>query len=147
NQNASARALETPEAVVKRDRALVAAAEAKLQTAVGPRLAEREDFPQLVNSIAKLQSALVRVDVIGDAPREFPKKFLVSPLANKNVVVEAELVGPTPISDPTLQGQGFLGLIHTNTLAANTAIVAAFDDDSEKEKGFSLPGGAVVQDG
>lgn len=147
NQNASARALETAEAVVKRDRAMASAAEAKLQAAVGPRLAGREDFLEIIDSIAKMQSALVRVDIIGAGPQTLPKKFAISPLGNKNFLVETEFIGPAPISDPTLQGQGYLGLIHTNNLAANTAIVATFDDISEKEHGFSLPRGAAIQDG
>jgi hypothetical protein len=147
NQNASARALETAEAVVKRDRAMAAAAEAKLQAAVGPRLTGREDFIEIVDSIAKMQSALVRVDIVGNGPQTFPKEFTISPVANKNVLVETEFIGPAPISDPTLQGQGYLGLIHTNNLAANTVIVATFDDNSTKEHGFSVPQGAAIQDG
>jgi hypothetical protein len=94
-----------------------------------------------------MQSALVRVDMIGAGPQTLPKEFTLSPLGNKNIVVETEFIGPAPISDPTLQGQGYLGLIHTNNLAANTAIVATFDDNSEKEHGFSLPRGAAIQDG
>jgi hypothetical protein len=147
NQNASARSLETAEAAVKRDRALAAAAEAKLQTAVGPKLAGRKDFADIVDSIAKMQSSLVRVDIIGDALPALPEKFALSALGNPNVVVEAEFIGPAPVSDPALQGQGYLGLIHTNALAANTAIVATFDDSSEKEHGFSLAREAAVQDG
>jgi multidrug efflux pump subunit AcrA (membrane-fusion protein) len=89
----------------------------------------------------------VRVDVIGKVPQTIPENFSVSPLVNKNLVLEAEFFGQAPVSDAALQGQGYLGLIHTNSLAANTAIIATFEDTSEKEKGFSLPDSAVLQDG
>jgi hypothetical protein len=147
NQNASARTLETAEAVLKRDRALLAAAEAKLQTAVGPRLAAKQNFSDVIDSVAKMQSALVRVDIVGEAPHTAQATFEVSPLANKDVIVEAEFMGPAPTSDATLQGQGYLGLVRTNIFAANTAIAATFDDTSEKTKGFAISHSAVLQNG
>jgi hypothetical protein len=108
NQNASARALESAKAAMKRDRALLEAARARLLTGWGKPLAEREDLPALVKALTALESALVRIDLP-------PNESLFSPptdarlisLSDENRSAEADFLSPAPTTDAQMQGKGF----------------------------------------
>ena len=73
DQNASAKALETADAAMKRDEIALNTAKAQLVTAWGEAIAERPDLPDFVQSLSKLKTVLVRLDLpSGEALRETP---------------------------------------------------------------------------
>jgi hypothetical protein len=147
NQNASARALETADALLKRDRAQLAASEVRRLATFGPKLSQREDLPDILNAVARMEWALVRVDVPPGLMAGPPSKFRVAPLANEQATFDAELLGVAPLADPSMQGQGFLGLIKTNGLSPNIAVAGWIEDLSRKVDGFVVPSGAVLLEG
>jgi len=111
-QNTSARALETAEAAAKRDRLLVASSQTRLLADWGQQLTSRGDLGALVQSLAKHETALVRVDVPAGEPMPFePKTVRVAPLATPDAAHDAELIGPAPAADPQSQGAAFLVLV------------------------------------
>jgi hypothetical protein len=147
NQNASARTLETAEAAVKRDQVQLDLAEAKFRTSLGPALAKRDDLTALMDSLGQLKWNLLRIDILSGAPEKLPESFRVAPLANEKSAFEAELVGPAPVADAAIQGQGFLGLMKTNALAPNTMIAAWFEDSAHLSEAMVIPSTALLQDG
>jgi hypothetical protein len=146
NQNASARALETAEAAVLRDRALLSAAEARFQSSLGPRVSAMDTLSNLMTELANFRWTLARLDVPGPVPPKLETSLQVWPLANEKLKVAAELLGAAPAAETALQGQGFLCLMRTNLLTPNTAIAGFLEDAAESKKGFLIPASAVVQE-
>src|SRR2546427_3513368 len=73
DQNVSTRALEGAEAALIHDRIALDAAQLKLVAAWGKSIATRPDLPAFVQSLASLDTALVRVDLpLGTAVRTPP---------------------------------------------------------------------------
>jgi multidrug resistance efflux pump len=62
-QNASAKAVETAEAVMKHDQIALQAAEVQLLSAWGKGIADQPDLPAFVQSLAARETALVRLDL------------------------------------------------------------------------------------
>lgn len=146
-QNASARSLETAEAAARRDEMLVGLAEAKLRATLGPALAERKDFSEIIEALSKMQWALARVDVLSGAPEKLPPQIRVAPLANESASIPAELLGPAPSAETSIQGAGYLVLIKTNSLASNTAIIGSIPVAGRDREGFFVPAQALLQEG
>ncbi|MGH8629062.1 MAG: efflux RND transporter periplasmic adaptor subunit, partial [Gammaproteobacteria bacterium] len=148
SQNASARALESAEAAMKRDRALLDAARARLLTGWGKALADREDLPAMVKALTALESALVRIDLP-------PNESLSSPptgahlgsLSNDNLSAEADFLDPAPTTDAQMQGKGFLFLLRTNSpeLRPDTAVTGFLKIRGELLQGVAVPRSAVVR--
>jgi multidrug efflux pump subunit AcrA (membrane-fusion protein) len=146
-QNASARAMETAEANMKRDQTLIGLAEAKLRAAVGRDLVERKDFGEIIQGLSKMEWALARIDVLAGAPEKLPANVRVAPLANENAMISAELIGMAPAADAAVQGRGFLLLIKTNSLAPNTAIVGSIEVSGHDTESLLVPASALLQEG
>ncbi|HUS35430.1 MAG TPA: hypothetical protein VM680_08780 [Verrucomicrobiae bacterium] len=146
-QNASARALEAAEATARRDEMLVGVAEAKLRATLGPALTERQDFSATIEALSKMQWALARIDVLAGAPEKLPPQIRVAPLANESASIPAELLGPAPSAETSIQGNGFLLLIKTNSLTPNTAIIGSIPVPGRDHAGFFIPAKSLLQEG
>src|SRR3989442_5744380 len=117
DQNISTRALEGAEAALIRDRIALDAAQLKLVAAWGKAIATRPDLPAFVQSLASLDTALVRVDVpLGTALRAPPTGARIAAATAPELPVEAQFLGPAVTADPQMQGQGFLFLLGASSL-------------------------------
>jgi len=146
-QNASARALETADATARRDQTLAGLSEAKIRASLGPGFIGRKDFSEILDRLTKMDWAIARIDVLNGAPDEPTTKVRISPLANENAIIPAELLGTAPSADVSVQGRGFLVLIKTNSLAPNTAIVGFIEVPGHAHEGFLIPAAALLQEG
>jgi len=147
DQNASAKALETAEATMKHDQNALNTAKAQLVTAWGVAIADRSDLADFVQSLSKLETVLVRLDLpSGEAPRETPTGArLIVP--GQTQTVEAGYVGRAPTVDPQSQGNGFL-FIATNTsawLAPGLAFTGFLSLAGQPIQGVIVPDNAVVR--
>ncbi len=145
-ENASPRALETAEAVMQRDQAALASAQARLLAGWGKRFAARADLAALTRSLLAQEAALVRVDLpAGEILPSEPRGIRLAPLTGDAPAREAELLGPAPTTDVQAQGQAFLALICDKAPPPGTALTAWLVTDGMAQRGFRLPRTAVVQ--
>lgn len=146
NQNASARALETAEAAVKRDQIALQAAELRLVTAWGKAIVDRQDLDVLIHSLITQESALVRVDVPASEKLEgAPSAARLALLSAPNAPTDAELLGAAVSADPQTLGRGFVFLVKGKSFAPNAAVIAWLTLAGEKEKGVIVPRDAIVR--
>ena len=146
DQNVSTRALEGAEAALIHDRIALDAAQLKLVAAWGKSIATRPDLPAFVQSLASLDTALVRVDVpLGAALRAPPTGARIAAATAPELPVEAQLLGPAVTADPQMQGQGFLFLLGGSSLRPGAAVVAWLSMAGEEEKGVIVPRSAIVR--
>jgi hypothetical protein len=146
-ENASARALEAAEAAMKRDQIALQTAEAQLVCAWGQSVAGQPDLPAFVQALSTLQKVLVRLDLpAGEMTTETPMGArLVVPGTNQPLV--AGFLGQTTVTDPQVQGQGFL-FEATNTparLSPGLAITGYLQLPNELLRGVIVPEAAVVR--
>ena len=146
NQNVSARAVETAETTVQRDRIAIEAAQLRLVTTWGKNIAGRKDLDVFIHRLIAQEAALVRIDV---PPAERisgpPAAARVSPLFAPDTAWPAELAGEAVTADPQTLGRGYLFVLNTNALAANSAVVAWLTLPGEEEKGAIVPREAIVR--
>jgi hypothetical protein len=91
----------------------------------GRAVAERPDLLAFVRSLAASESAVVRIDLpAGEVIKSPPPSACIVVAAAEDRPVAAQLIGPSPLVDPQVQGQGFLFLIKTNSarLIPGTAV-------------------------
>jgi hypothetical protein len=146
--NASARALESAQAAVDRDSAQAESARARFAVTWGKALADREDLPKFVDSLARDESVLVRIDLpAGEFLKSPPLGARLIALGNENTPVDAELIGAAPAVDPQTQGQGFLFLVrsHEPALVPGAAVVGYIKTAGEAQSGVTIPRNAVVR--
>ena len=108
DQNASARALETAEAAMNKDRITLESVQLRLLAGWGKEIASRADLPAFVGSLAARQrAALVRVDVpIGEHPKAPSVSGRVAPAGATENTIEAQILGPAPTTDPQRKARG-----------------------------------------
>ncbi len=145
NQNASLQALESAEAAVKRDQLSLETARVRLLATVGRTVAERKDLPALVQSLASLNAALVRIDLLPGQSWEPVAGVRVAPLTSIEKSSEADFVGAAPSADVQSQGLAFLFLLRTNPPAPGTAMVGQLPVSGERVKGWQIPRSALVR--
>lgn len=144
--NASARMVETAEAAMKRDRVLLASAQARLIAAWGPGLADRGDLPALSTLFLKQGASLMRIDLLpGETTGEVPKTARLSALTGEETPFEADVLGPAASADPQTQGVAYLALARTRGLAPGTLLTAFVPREGAAEKGVVLPRGAILR--
>ncbi len=144
--NASDQALETAEAAMRHDDLQVTAAKAHIITDWGKVLASRPDLPDLAKSLLAQDIALVRVDMLGgEALPAEPREIHVLPIMGGGDPVAVEVLGPAPTAEPQAQGVSFLALLKQSPPAPGTQLVALMTNVGEGEKGFGLPGTAIVR--
>ena len=146
-QNASARTLETAEAAAKRDELLFNVASSKLRAAFGPSILQRPDFSEIIQMLSQMQWSLARIDLPSAPQNELGATARIAPLANDSPAINAEILGPAPTADLSVQGRGYLALIKTNSFSPNTAIAGSIETPDHTEKGFLIPSKAVLQEG
>jgi hypothetical protein len=116
NQNASARALETAEAAMNKDRVALESVQLRLLAGWGKEIASRQDLQAFVASLAARQAALIRADLpLGDRPKVPPSGGRVAPVGVPEDVIEAQILGPAPTTDPQTQTEGYLLLAKTDS--------------------------------
>lgn len=144
--NASAKALEDAESAATRDQAQAQAARLKLLGSWGEAIASRQDLPAFMESLGKLESALVRVDLpAGETLKWTPEKARLLTLSGDHI--DASFLGAAPAVDPQTQSQGFLFLVQPNSLklAPGAAVVGHLQAPGEPKAGFAIPGSAILR--
>jgi hypothetical protein len=145
--NASARALETAEAALRRDIAAVATAKARLAAAWGPALAGRTDIEVLSTALLEQKAALVRVDLDpGETLSTNPGTVRFTTLPGDTAPGDGEVLGPAPSADPQVQSAALLTLVRTNGLVPGTVLTAHVPSaGGAAEKGVLLDRGAILR--
>lgn len=144
--NASAKALEDAEAAAARDQAQTQAARLKLLGSWGEAIASRQDLPAFMESLGKLESALVRVDLpAGETLNWTPNNARLLTLSGDHI--DASFLGAAPAVDPQTQSQGFLFLVQPNSLklAPGAAVVGHLQAPGEPKAGFAIPSSAILR--
>jgi len=147
-QNASARAVETAEAALKRDQAQVEGVRAKLIAVWGRPLIEQKGLRAVVRSLTDHEAVLVRVDLpISETLFSPPTGARIISLAREERSANAEFVGFATSADPQVQGQGFLFLLKENTLGArpDMAVIGYLATGTDPLRGVVVPRGVVVR--
>ena len=150
DQNASARAVDTAGAALKRDQAQVDGVRAKLIAVWGRPLIEQKDFRGLVRSLTNHEAVLVRVDLpFSETLFAPPTGARIVSLAREERSANAEFVGFATSADPQVQGQGFLFLLKENTLGLrpDMAVIGYLATGTDPLRGVVVPRGAVVRSG
>jgi len=145
-QNASTRALETAEAVRKRDQVALESVWPRLALGWGQAVASRPDLPAFARALASQELALVRVDLpLGQALHATPTGGRLAALTAPEHPAEAQFLGPAPSVDPALQSQGFLLLQSTNPLPPGATVVAWLTLPGDAESRVIVPREALLR--
>jgi len=147
DQNASAKALENAQAAMEHDQIALQVAEAQLVAAWGKSVAGEPDPAAFLESLAKLECVLVRLDLpAGDSLSEDPVGARLV-LPGTNAPLEARFLGRATTTDPQVQGAGFLYLA-TNTaarLAPGLALAGFLELPGAPLRGVVVPNAAIVR--
>lgn len=146
--NASERALQAAEATAIHDQAQIQSVRLKVLSSWGSAISERKDLPDLVQSLASLASALVVLQVPGgEVLPGVPTGARIYTLGQETNSVTAQILGPAPLADPQMQGQGFQCLLSPNTakLIPNVSVTGLLSFAGEPRAGVFLPRSAVLQ--
>ncbi len=146
NQNASAKALETAEAAMNKDRVALESVQWRLLAGWGKEIASRPDLSAFVASLAARQAALIRVDLpLGDRPKALPAGGRVALVGAPENVIEARILGLAPTTDPQVQTEGYLLLAKSEALAPGAALVAWLAIPGPVRSGVIVPHEAVLR--
>ena len=145
-QNASTRALETAQAAMAHDEILFNSIQPRLLLSWGKTIASLPDLPAFAHSLAAQETAVVRIDLpLHLALKSPPQSGRLAPLTAPEDLSTAQFLGPAPIADAQLQGQGFLFLQKSKPLPPGAAVLAWLSLPGEAESGVTLPRQAVVR--
>jgi hypothetical protein len=146
-QNASAKALESAKAAMQHNQIALQAVETQLVAAWGESIAEQPDLAGFLESLAKLECVLVRLDLpAGDSVAEAPVGAQLV-LPGTNAPLEARFLGRATTTDPQVQGAGFL-FVATNAvgrLAPGLAIAGFLQLPGTPLNGVVVPNAAIVR--
>ena len=146
NQNASARALETAQATLKRDQLALQAAQLRLLTSWGKTIASRPDLDALAASLVAQEIALIRIDVpASEKMSGMPTGARLALLNKPDAPVEAEFLGPALAADAQTLGQSFIFLAKAKSLPVNAPVQAWLSVHGDIEKGVIVPRDAIVR--
>jgi hypothetical protein len=144
--NASDRAVETADATMRHDGLQLEAAKMHLVGEWGKVLAERADLPELAKRLLAQDAALVQVNMLaGETLPAEPREIKVAPVMGGGDPVSVEVIGPAPMVDAQAQGLSLLVLISKSPPAPGTQLLAWMTSTAEGEKGYSLPGSAIIR--
>jgi hypothetical protein len=144
--NASTRALQTADAAAQRDQLAVQSARDRLALSWGQALARRNDLPSIVQSLASLNSLLVRVDL--PAAEALPSPPVSARLATlSGLLIEAQFLGPASNVDPQTQSRGFILLIKSGASGffPGEAVTGYLKLAGQPLAGVIIPRGAVIR--
>ncbi len=148
DNTASVRAVEAADAILKRDRAVLDAAQTRLLTGWGKVLAGRADLAALARSLVMEEAALIRVDFLaGETLPPEPCRVRVAPLPGDEAPRDAVVIGPAPTADAQAQGAALLALLHAPAPAPGTALLAWVGGGETARHGLRLPRSAIVRHG
>jgi hypothetical protein len=146
DQNASARALETAEAAMNKDRVALESVQLRLLVGWGKEIASRTDLQAFVASLAARQAALIRVDLpLGNRPKAPPVGGRVAPVGAPESGIEAQILSPAPATDPQTQTEGYLLLAKADSLAPGAALIAFLTVPGPARSGVIVPRDAVLR--
>jgi hypothetical protein len=144
--NASARALQTAEANAMHDQLAIQSAKDRLALSWGAAIAGQPNLADAVQSLTSQQTALLRIELpMGQALSSPPSSARISTLSAHSG--DAQLLGPAPNVDPSMQGQGFIYLVKPNTsrLAPGEAVTGYLQLPGEPLSGVIIPRDSVVR--
>ncbi len=144
--NASTRALQAAEAAAAHDLLAIQSARARLVLGWGAAVADRNDLPGFVQSLASLNSALIRIDLpAGEGLPAPPEGARIVTLAGTSVT--AEFLGPVANVDPQTQGCGFVFLLNQNAarLLPGEAVTGWLKTPGAPLTGVVIPRDAIVR--
>jgi hypothetical protein len=145
-QNVSTRALEAAEALVQRDQIAAQAAQLRLTTTWGKDIAGRADLNALVHALIAQESSLVRVDVpVSEKLDGLPTAARLASLSTPDQTMAADFIAASLAADAQTQARGFLFLLPTNALPANSPVLAWLTLGGTVEKGVIIPRDALVR--
>jgi len=146
NQNASGRALEAAEALMKHDRIQLESITPRILIGWGRSIASSSDLPALVRSLSAQEAAIARLDVpLSEGLASPPTAVRIAAINSPDAFVEAELLGPAPSADPQMQGQGFLVLLRANPPPPGAALIAWLRVAGKEQTGVFVPSTAVIR--
>jgi hypothetical protein len=145
-QNASARAVEAAEAMMRKDQVQLQSVQARLDLALGAAARGKVELSNLVDSLVRFKAALVRLDVpVTEKISGPPIGARIGSAADEEDLVDALYLGPATSTDPQVQGRGFLFLVQTNPPAPNSFVVGWLKLPGEPEIGVVVPREALVR--
>lgn len=139
--NASAQAVELAEASAARDRATLAAGQARLLATWGRDVASGLDS---LGQAIEAGAVLARLDLLpGETAGGAAKVARVS-LAGGREVFDAEILGGSPTADPQMQGASFLAIVRGHPLPAGAALRGTMPGAGDVGKMLTVPRSAIV---
>lgn len=148
DQNASLRQLQAAEAAAQKDRITLDSAKQRLVLGWGRKIADQATSANWLQSVTRLESALVRVDLLaGESLPRPPENARLETLRGGDRPLEAVYLSPAPLVDPLTQGQGLFFTVRTNTtdLTPGAAIEAHIPIPGAAQTGVVVPRGAVLR--
>jgi hypothetical protein len=144
-ENASAQAVEAAEFAAQRDRVQLLSAKTRLTGSWGAALAAKADLKFVSDALAH-GWAIVRIDLpSGETPSAAPTDVRVGPLTAEAATAPIEVLGPAPVTDPQLQGGGYLGLWREHALPPGATLRATLTLSGEPQQVLMLPRAAFVR--
>ncbi|HEY5043478.1 MAG TPA: hypothetical protein VIK53_15915 [Verrucomicrobiae bacterium] len=144
---ASTRDFESEQATAARDSAQADSARARFVAAWGKAMADRDDLPEFVQSLAAGDSALVRLDLpAGEMLQAEPTGAHVTALGDGTNSIEASYLNSVPTVNPQTQGRSFLFLVKPNSarLVAGESVTGWLEISGTPVSGLVVPADAVV---
>ena len=147
--NASEKAVQSVEAAAAHDQAQLQSVRLRLLSSWGSAIAQRNDLPELVQSLGSLSVALVELELPAAEPISGPPTAArLYPLGGGTNAIDAQVLGPAPSVDPQMQGHGFLLQVNSNPgLVPGAALTGYLTLPGEPRTGVLLPRSAVVRFG
>lgn len=145
---ASVRALEAAEAAAVRDRLLVQTVVDRMDLAWGTAVVRRPDLQDLIDSLTSRRRLLVLVVLPGgENPPTEPQGARLTLPGEEEAVLQADLLGPSPVTDSQLQGRGWLFLTRPQAPAVplGAALSASLELAGKPDHGVVAPDTAIVR--
>ncbi len=144
SENASARELESAEALARRTALEAESAEARLASVAGVDLGERSDLVELVRRLVAGSARLARLDVVAGAQVKPPAELEIREALEPGISYLARFLGAAPAVDPALQGRGFYYSIDVAAIPFGTALSARLPAGDSVALSVRVPPQAVV---
>ena len=143
--NTSPRALQSAEAAAQHDKLAVQSARDRLVLSWGRAVADRNDLPAFVQSLASQDTSLVRIDLSAGEDMKSPGGARIVTLSSNSV--DAEFLGAASGVDPQMQGRGFIFLAKNTglPLLSGEAVTGFLKVPGEPLDGVNIPRDAVVR--
>jgi hypothetical protein len=144
--NSSTRVVQAAEAAATHDQLAVQSARDRLLIASTPALADRDDLPEFVQSLAAGNATLVRLDLpAGEAPSAMPVGARIMSMSGGSA--DASFLGAASATDPQTQGRGYFFLVSSNSpdLAPGEAVTGFLKLPGDPVSGVIIPRDAIVR--